>query len=163
MRDVREVEIAQKDIDRILPGADYADNFLAILDNQTLTLEQAGRRAFDTSPKWIEILLAIRNVVVKPFGLRGTSEEVKRLRALPKDEVFGFFPVISRNENEIILGFDDSHLDFRIRVYFQQIGDKKGMCAATIVKTHNLFGRVYMFVIKPFHRVIVPAMLMQLG
>lgn len=163
MNDVREVEIAQKEIDRILPGAEFADNFMAILDDQSLTLEQAGRRSFDTSPKWIEALLAIRNIVVKPFGLRGTSDEVKRLRALPKDEVFGFFPVISRTENEIILGFDDSHLDFRIKLYFQHIDGQKGMCAATMVKTHNRFGRFYMFVIKPFHRMIVPAMLKQVA
>lgn len=160
---VREIEIAQKEIDRILPGAEFADNFIAMLEDQDLTLDLAARRAFDTSPKWIEVLLIFRNILVKPFGLRGTSDEVKRLRALPKKEVFGFFPVISRNDNEIILGFDDSHLDFRIRVYFQQMGDQKGMCAATIVKTHNLFGRIYMFVIKPFHRVVVPAILKQVG
>lgn len=158
---VREVEIAQKDIDRILSGADFADNFIAMVDDQEITLEQAARRSFDVSPKWIEVLLAIRNIVVKPFGLRGTSEEVKRLKSLPKEEVFGFFPVISQSPNEIILGFDDTHLDFRIRIYFQQIGDQKGICAATIVKTHNLFGRIYMFFVKPFHRVIVPAILKQ--
>lgn len=163
MRSVREIEVLQKDIDRILLGADFADNFIAMLDDQSLTLEQAARRAFDTSPKWIEALLAVRNIVVKPFGLRGTSDEVKRLRAEPQEKVFGFFPVISRSQNEIILGFDDTHLDFRISIYFQQVGNEKGMCAATIVKTHNLFGRYYMYVVKPFHRVIVPAMLKQVG
>lgn len=160
---VREVEIAQKDIDRILNGADFADNFLAMVDDQDITLDQAARRSFDTSPKWIEALMAIRNVVVMPFGLRSGGAEVKRIKLLPKEEVFGFFPVIFQSPNEIILGFDDRHLDFRIRIYFQQIGDQKGMCASTIVKTHNLFGRVYLSVIKPFHRMIVPAMIKQVG
>lgn len=163
MGDVREVEVAQKDIDRILLGADFADNYIAMVDDQAITLEQAARRSFETSPRWVEILLNIRNAVVKPFGLRGTTEEIKLLKALQKDEVVGFFPVISRSHNEIVLGFNDNHLDFRIRVYFQQVGDKKGMCVATIVKTHNLFGRFYMFVIKPFHRIIVPAMMKQVG
>ena len=33
--------------------------------------------------------------------------------------------------------------------------------ATTLVKTHNALGRLYLAVIKPFHRLIVPAMLRQ--
>jgi hypothetical protein len=35
--------------------------------------------------------------------------------------------------------------------------------ATTLVLTHNLLGRVYLAIILPFHRLIVPAMLRQVA
>jgi Protein of unknown function (DUF2867) len=35
--------------------------------------------------------------------------------------------------------------------------------ATTLVKTHNVFGRLYLAIILPFHRLIVPAMLRQIA
>jgi hypothetical protein len=35
--------------------------------------------------------------------------------------------------------------------------------ATTLVKTHNLFGRIYLAIILPFHRLIVPAMLRKIA
>lgn len=163
MDEIREIGVSQTDIDRILHGSDFVDNFIVPIEDHSLTLGEAARRAFDKSPKWVEMLLAMRNFLVKPFGLKGAAKELEQVKNLPKEEVFGFFPVISRTDDEIVLGFDDSHLNFRIRIYFQQVGNKQGLCAATMVRTHNVLGRSYMTLIKPFHRMIVPAMLRQVG
>lgn len=61
-----------------------------------------------------------------------------------------------------MLGLDDRHLDFRIVVEVTELGaGRQEVAASTIVKTHNLLGRTYLAVVKPFHRIIVPAMLAQ--
>jgi hypothetical protein len=43
------------------------------------------------------------------------------------------------------------------------LGLKRSAPATTFVRTRNRLGRLYMAVVKPFHRVIVPAMLAQVG
>ena len=38
---------------------------------------------------------------------------------------------------------------------------RQQVTASTVVKTHNLLGRADLAIVKPFHRIIVPAMLAQ--
>ncbi len=76
----------------------------------------------------------------------------------------GFFPVISRSAEKLVLGVDDRHLDFRLVVEVSELGEGvQEVVASTVVKTHNPFGRTYLEIIKPFHRMIVPAMLAQIN
>ena len=93
-------------------------------------------------PGWVDWLLRVRNVVVRPFGLSA---------ALPKGDTIGHFPIDQRNDNEVILGFDDSHLNFRISV----LVDGTHAYAATWVHRNNALGRAYLAVIMPFHIVIM--------
>lgn len=54
------------------------------------------------------MLLMVRRVVTTPFGLYNDGP-----RAADK---VGIFPVESDNAQELIAGFDDKHLDFRVSV-----------------------------------------------
>jgi len=157
MNKTYEVEVNREIIKRHLPQADFYDCFSIVLDDQDQTIEQAARLVFDKSPKWIVTLLALRNIIVAPFGLQGTVPTGDSTQ-----DVIGFFPVVSRTPNEIVLGFDDKHLDFRI-VVSKHNGAQNTLSAATLVKRNNLFGKIYLFFVKPFHRVIVPAMLKQVN
>ena len=66
------------------------------------------------------------------------------------------FPVISNEPDEIVLGFDDRHLDFRIVVQTETIdSERTAVRMMTLVNRHNLLGRVYLAVIMPFHKLIV--------
>ena len=38
---------------------------------------------------------------------------------------------------------------------------RQEVTASTAVRTHNLLGRIYLAIVKPFHRIVVPAMLAQ--
>ncbi len=130
----------------ILPGFRFADCYAAPVPPGTDAVEVA-RRCFERPPKWVAGLLAARNWLVGWLGL-------KTARAIAG------FPVVSRSPDLVCLGFDDSHLDFRIVVTAMP-----GRTAAneatltTIVRTHNLLGRVYLFVIMPFHILIARHML----
>ena len=68
----------------------------------------------------------------------------------------GLFPVVSQQPDRVVLGFDDRHLDFRLVVDAPGNGDVTG---TTLIRTHNLLGRIYLAIVLPFHRIIVPAML----
>lgn len=147
-------ETAPKPAGAILPGSDFADAWrldgLPVGDAQTI-----AARAFGSAPKWVDALLALRNVLVTPFRLKTGKEHAPRDKAL-----VGIFPVISERPDRIVLGLDDRHLDFRVVVDVAPgQGRTVAATATTYVRTHNIGGRIYLALVKPFHRIIVPAML----
>ena len=77
-----------------------------------------------------------------PFGLSNDGPDAV-------DKV-GVFPVELETEEELIAGFDDKHLDFRVSV----ISRDGNVYLATWVHRHNLGGRIYLAVIMPFHVMI---------
>lgn len=105
-------------------------------------LNEVAERVF-AFPRWVGWLMKLRHALVAPFGVSTTPPDTK--------DRIGFFPVISRAEDEIILGMDDSHLDFRIALMV-----RNGVAySATWVRTNNRFGRFYLSLIMPFHILIV--------
>ena len=111
------------------------------------TLSEAGAREAAeiamTFPGWVRSLMAMRNALVAPFGL--TTEE-----PLEVDRI-GLFPLVSECDNEVIAGFDDKHLNFRVAM----LADSGRVYLATWVHPHNLGGRLYLAAVMPFHVVIV--------
>ncbi len=93
-------------------------------------------------PAWATVLVRLRGILVAPFGLSGTGPEAK-------DKV-GLFPVEHDGDTEVIAGFDDRHLDFRVSVY----SENGRVSLATWVHRHNLGGRLYLAAILPFHILI---------
>ena len=109
-----------------------------------------GRR-----PRWVDVLLMLRNFAVAPFGLkRGAPMGSGRI---------GIFPVVSASPERVVMGFDDAHLDFRVVIEVAPEAGGHRVTATTFVRTRNRLGRLYLAVVKPFHRAIVPAMLAQVG
>jgi hypothetical protein len=138
-----------------LPGADWADCFETRVNRPGLTAEAAAREAFERMPKWVDWLMALRNLMVRPFGLQGDPEAAAA--GAPR---VGMFPVIRNEPDEIVLGFDDRHLDFRIVVQTEALNHQQtSVRMMTLVKRHNLLGRVYLAVIMPFHKLIVASTL----
>lgn len=74
------------------------------------------------------------------------------------------FPLITQSDDLVQLGFDDKHLDFRVWVRRDAATPTSPaqLTLTTVVRTKQLLGRVYLGVIMPFHRRIVPAMLNRL-
>ena len=139
----------------LLPGATFADAFSIELDDAGLDAISAANRVFSATPMWISRLLSVRNAVVRPLGLKGTDDAI-----FAGADRIGFFPCLSRTPARVVLGFNDTHLDFRIAVDAQPLaGTAQRFTATTVVKPHNLFGRMYLATIMPFHKMIVPAML----
>ena len=143
----------------LLAGARFADAFRCEIDEQGLDAISASRRVFARPPAWIRRLLRLRNLLVAPLGLKGTPEAA----GAQSQARIGFFPIVSQSAERVVLGFDDKHLDFRVVVDSAPTDGGSRITATTLVRQHNRIGRVYLTLILPFHRIIVPAMLAQAG
>ena len=70
--------------------------------------------------------------------------------------------MFSKTENEVVLGEDDKHLNFRVSLFLKQQTQepsKKDLTVSTTVHYNNWFGRLYFLPVRPFHKLIVPVML----
>lgn len=93
-------------------------------------------------PGWARFLLYIRKLVTAPFGLSIDGPEAS--------DKLGPFPVEIETETEVIAGFNDKHLNFRVSVLAQD----GQISLATWVHPHNIGGRLYLKAILPFHILI---------
>ena len=137
----------------LLPGCTFADRFAIDVPGAAIDAREAAERVFARQPPWIEALTRLRNALVAPFGLK------RGARAKGAGQI-GIFPVVSQTPGRVVLGFDDGHLNFRVVVdATQNAGTGTMVSATTLVAPHNAFGRFYLALVMPFHRIIVPASL----
>lgn len=142
-----------------LPLADWADCYELLVPGQATTAISAAKRALGDFPAWVRALMWLRNAIVSPFGLKGSGASPDS-----KVQMIGFFPVISQSSERAVLGFDDTHLDFRIVIDVRQAGElAQRVSVTTLVRRKILLGKIYIAVITPFHRLIVKTMLARLA
>jgi hypothetical protein len=154
------IRTVQPDVDlsALLAGAQFVDAYSIAVDDTALDARRAAKRMFSRSPRWIDALLTLRNCLVAPFGLKTGAPT-----GGGAPETIGIFPVVSETPDRLVAGFNDRHLDFRVVVDVVGAESSRHVTATTLVLTHNLLGRVYLAIILPFHRLIVPAMLRQVA
>jgi hypothetical protein len=137
----------------VLRDPDFADAYRQHTAEPGLDAITAAKRMMSDVPRWIMMLLGLRDLLVMPLGLKGAGDH------LPPDlPRMGLFPVLSQTPTQVVLGLDDKHLDFRLVIDAAGDGDVVG---TTLVRTHNVLGRIYLQLILPFHRLIVPRMMRQ--
>lgn len=97
------------------------------------------------SPAWINLLMRLRDTAVRPLGLQ-TAGAVRPPTG---------FPVLADHGDEILMGLDDRHLDFRVRV---AVRDRAVHLTATVhINSH--IGRLYWAVVRHVHPRVVRSML----
>jgi hypothetical protein len=146
----------RSDLNPLLPGAQFMDAYRLEVYGENLDARKAAERMMARAPRWVDMLVALRNIIVAPFGLKTSGED----RRAPRD-IIGIFPVVSETPERLVAGFNDKHLDFRVVVDVATSGQRQSITATTLVLTHNRLGRTYLTVITPFHRLVVRAMLQQ--
>jgi Protein of unknown function (DUF2867) len=126
--------------------------------------EQLARYVFENQPAWVNTLMGVRGTLVAGFGLK----TAKQLAALSADvsekserveKRIAIFKIYESNAQEVFLGEDDSHLNFRISVQLRSAttASTPQLIVSTVVHCHNLLGRSYITLIAPFHRQVVKA------
>lgn len=118
--------------------ADFLDCFAV----ESPLAPRAAAEIVTQFPAWAKGLVVLRNLVTAPFGLATDGP--------PAPDKLGLFPVEHSDAQEVVAGFDDKHLDFRVSV----LRDEGRILLATWVHPHNLAGRIYLTVILPFHILI---------
>ena len=66
---VREIT-PSADTDTLLAGAQFADAFRIEIDDTRLDARRAAERMMARQPRWAEVLLSLRNLLVAPLGLK---------------------------------------------------------------------------------------------
>jgi hypothetical protein len=115
-------------------------------------------------PRWVSMLMKLRNLIAAMLGLKTGSIPDEKPCSPPyrSGDKLGFFRLYERTANEIILGENDKHLDFRVSVFMgtnENNPAMKTVVVSTAVTYNNWMGPVYFFFVKPLHRLIVPASL----
>lgn len=159
----------------ITKDAYYIDCFAIKATALDVPIEEIYARLLSTTPKWFDVLVTIRNKVIKFVGLKSTADielsttpfEVARkkfnmqTRSKP-NKVMDFFMVEQLSKSEIIVGISDSHLDLKVSILRTNIDETNGTCtiaASHVIHTHNFLGKFYLFFILPVHKFIVKRML----
>ncbi|MDR1603201.1 MAG: DUF2867 domain-containing protein [Gracilibacteraceae bacterium] len=130
---------------------DYVDSY-RIMKSTPENIEKISEQIFKLPP-WIIWLMKMRDVMMRPFGLK-TGKDLGFEHKKPGAE---FFTKIAQNENELIMGENDRHLNFRVSVLIDRLSSY--VYLTTAVHYNNRMGKVYFFFIKPFHKIIVKSAL----
>ena len=125
--------------------------------------EALARFVFSTSPAWVTKLMAVRDAAVAGFGLKTSRQLRSKSSDAPSAGRVGIFRIYETSADEIVMGEDDKHLDFRVSVRYEPnsaaAGSAPRVIVSTVVHCHSLFGRSYLTLIEPFHRAVVKSFL----
>jgi len=111
-------------------------------------------------PTGVSLLMGLRNLLVKPLGLRTSTLgcPVSSLLSPSREHPFaGRFPVreqasdLSDTRSQVILGANDKHLLFRSCVGVSIQGERVDFTLGTRVRCTNAFGHLYMALITHVH------------
>jgi Protein of unknown function (DUF2867) len=125
-----------------LPGVDWSDAHAVDCGPDAPADPQEWADAlFRDAPRWVVAALALRDALV---GLVGID------RSAPSA-----FATLARTADEVLLGTDERHLDFRASV----LREPRRVVLSTVVQLHDARGRAYFAIVRRVHPMIVRAML----
>jgi hypothetical protein len=138
-----------------LSPIDFADCYHGRLPRSGLTALQVAHAMFEQPPGWASALMGLRDRIVRLFGLK-TAGAIQRGSA---GSHVGIFPLISQSPGEVVMGLDDKHLDFRIWLAVRPVADGSEVLMSTLIRHNGISGRIYLFVVMPFHKLLSRYML----
>ncbi len=135
-------------------GSNLADAYGVDLPTERarqMDMESLARVLLGSQPRWAQWLMVLRDAIVARFGIK-TAKQL----AAKRDGRIGIFRIYAVSDDEIIVGEDDSHLDFRLSVLrCRDAGRHGSVTLSSVVHCHNWVGRAYILLIRPFHKLIV--------
>jgi uncharacterized protein DUF2867 len=125
-----------------LPRVDWTDAYaVTALPGSPPDPQVWADAVFRDPPSWVLAALGARELLV---GLVGIDRDGG-----------GAFDTLARTGDEVLLGTDANHLDFRVSV--RREPDRVVLTSA--VQLHNRRGRAYSALVRPVHPIVVRAML----
>jgi hypothetical protein len=140
----------------LVAAAYFLDAYRAPLTSRNASVVELFHALFNHHPLWMKVVLLIRHRLAAVCGLAvPTTHEVLRpepSKAYGVGEKIGVWPIFGLNERELIAGRDNKHLDFRLSIFREPNGAIPTVVVSTACIVHNRFGKVYLWLIEPFHR-----------
>lgn len=140
----------------MVAAAFFHDSYRAPLSKGQASMADIFFNLFGHHPGWVKRLLMLRNRIAAPFGLdvpkaADIIKPVQKARYQVGD-IIGPWPIFSLSDDELIVGRDNKHLDFRLSLLRDQGEGTASVTVSTVCDVHNLAGKAYLFFIIPFHK-----------
>jgi len=140
----------------LIDHSSFHDSYRAPLARPDLGIVDIFFALFGHTPLSMIVLLIVRNAAARVFGLEApTVGEIMKptvRREYCVGEKIGPWPIFFIADNEIVAGRNNKHMDFRLSVLKAMDGDAMSVVVSTICTVHNVFGKIYLFLIVPSHR-----------
>jgi hypothetical protein len=143
---------------QVVEAAYFSDAYRASLSRKHASVVDLFFAVLGHHPMWLKLILVVRNRIASVCGLDvPTVSEIMHPEVKSSYRVgdkIGPWPIFSLTETELVAGRDNKHLDFRLSM-LKEMNDKDESATAvisTICTTHNIFGKIYLFFIIPFHK-----------
>jgi hypothetical protein len=123
---------------------DWSDSYAVgiPLDEPRRDPQEWADALFRSSPPLaVRALFGVRELLVRAVGIERGGRHV--------------FTTVSRTDDEVLLGVDQSHLGFRASV----LVDHDRVVVSTLVELHNRRGRAYFALVRRLHPLVVRGML----
>lgn len=147
-------------VSRDFTEIDYCDAYKLEIAKH-MDVSNFVKKMFYPTPSWLYFLLYVRNFIMSLFGLKRSTLnkfEGENVVFLPGCN-YGIFEVFEVLEDEIIMGKNDKHLDYRFSSKVYNENGKRFAIVTTIVHYNNRLGKLYFSVVKYFHKAIVKKMI----
>jgi len=148
-------------VNNYLP-VNYSDVYVCpVSDLGEITSDDIQVTFWTVMPNWLESLYKIRNLMVKPFGLKGgdSRNPAEFEKCIRSGGEYNFVSVPAKSENETVLRLADKHLIAYLSVYIESTDGVKNVYTTTLVNFNNKLGYIYFYTIYPFHHLVVKKML----
>lgn len=159
MRFVRSIP----EIRAILQNADYADAY-SVVSGKPLRAVAASCLSF--MPWWARVLYWIRAGFVRILGMRQDKTPFdapvreEDVSLTPGEKVAFLTVSMAQDESHWVAGVNDKHLSAQLGFVAEPLRDgRKRFHLLTVVKFRHWTGPLYFNVIRPFHHIVVKAML----
>lgn len=135
-------------------GACYKDAFMFTANKADLTAQKVYFAIFAELPQWVKGLLTLRNKVASLFGFLATDNNMgSSLTSMKTGESAGFLRYQLVSDEQVVSTSEEPNMAIWLTV--KRVSQSQ-FIVATEVELRTLKGRVYMAIIKPFHRFIAP-------
>ena len=150
-----------------LEGAYFTDSYSVLTQVANQSALDIFLNIARETPAWINTLMRVRNAIasklgLKDLGLLADIDPDKSSESYKVGDRVGIFTLHSNSHREVILEDRDRHLDVKVSIYVTPNDDMARVYASTVIHSNNTMGKIYMFFVTPFHKIIVPTTLMKL-
>ncbi|WP_445506151.1 DUF2867 domain-containing protein [Niallia sp. 03190] len=158
---IKEVSVPKNSLaSQAFSNIHYSDAYKALLPNKAdYEVDSLTRLFFTSVPSWVSHLMKVRDKIVRLIGLKTSNRFEVQNMTFEQGSNTGIFHVKNRSSNEILLGEDDRHLNFRMSILLNEGNGSTYVTVSTIVYMNNWLGRLYFFMISKIHKFLVPVLL----
>ncbi len=141
---------------QMVEAAYFRDCYRAPLLKEHMNMADIFFALFGHHPGWVKLVLLTRNRFAATLGLEvPNASDIQNPTQKVHYQVcdlIGPWPIFFLSEHELIAGRDNTHLDFRLSLLRERRNGKSSVVVSTVCDVHNLYGKIYLFFIVPFHK-----------